>query len=126
MKQWTSSSLVLLSLLLAFGCKDEEPCDGDEQAVGTGCFPRNAGGSGGSGGGSPAEGGAPSGNPDATFGTPCESDADCGGDAPICDYKQFHYCLQTECEAGEQNEGACPEDWTCFKLAPNPSACIKL
>lgn len=125
-------SLALMALPLA--CKDDEPCDSDEESIGPGCFPRAAGGSSGSSSGEPTSGagadaggaGPGGGNPDATFGTPCESDADCGGDAPLCDNQQFHYCLQTECQEGEQNEGACPADWTCFKYEDNPSACIKL
>ncbi|MDF3065124.1 MAG: hypothetical protein K0R38_725 [Polyangiaceae bacterium] len=130
-----TQGLLTLSLALGLlsGCKDEDPCDEGEEAIGTGCYPRQTGGSGGTGvtpqGGAPmGEGGAgtSTGNPDATFGTACESDADCGGDAPICDYEQFHYCLQTECQEGEQNEGVCPDGWTCFKYLDNPSACIKI
>lgn len=72
----------------------------------------------------------PMGNPDATFGTHCDSNADCGGDAPLCDNKMFHYCLQTNCLEGEEHAGVCPEGWICVPPgetpdgASYPSACI--
>jgi hypothetical protein len=120
--------------LLPLSCKDEDPCDPGQESIGTGCFPIQ-GGSGGGGStnqpqaGMPAEGGMPSeapSNPDATFGTPCESNEDCGGDAPICDNMVFNYCLQINCKEGEENEGVCPADWQCVLVPPNPSACIKM
>jgi hypothetical protein len=120
-------SLLVLASLLGVSCKDEEPCDEGQESIGTGCFPKASGGSGG-GGSEPMageqSGGAPSGNPDATFGSPCESNDDCGGDAPVCDNKMFHYCLQTDCQEGEKNAGVCPEGWMCVSSAGNPSACI--
>ncbi|RYZ09478.1 MAG: hypothetical protein EOO73_04065 [Myxococcales bacterium] len=127
----TALSTFCLVLGLLPGCRDDDPCDEGQESTGTGCFPRSSGGSGGlsaapAGGASGEGGAAPSGNPDATFGTACESDADCGSEAPVCDDQQFHYCLQVECQEGEANEGACPTDWTCFKYQDNPSACIKL
>jgi hypothetical protein len=118
-----------LMAALPLSCKDEAPCDEGQESIGTGCFPKAS--SGGSGGktsepsAGEASGGAPMGNPDATFGTPCESDADCGGDAPVCDYKMFHYCLQIECGEGEANEGVCPEGWMCVNFPPNPTACLR-
>ena len=144
MKQ-SLSALILSSLsLLPLGCKDDSPCDPGELAVGTACFREPTAGGGGSGGGedapAPTDGGAgaggeatvekPSGNPDATFGTACESNADCGGDAPLCDNKMFHYCLQTGCLDGEEHAGVCPEGWICVPPGETPdgtsypSACI--
>jgi hypothetical protein len=116
-------------LLLAVACKDEEPCDPDQESVGTSCFVAATGGSGGSeatpepvaGAGSDVE---PPGNPDATFGDTCATDTDCGGPAPICATDPLFYCSQIDCEAGEANEGACPEGWRCFKYLDNPSACV--
>lgn len=117
----------LLTLALV-ACKDEEPCDEGQDSIGTGCFPRASGGSGGSDTPEPSagesSGGAPAGNPEATFGTPCESNDDCGGDAPVCDNKMFHYCLQIDCQPGEKNAGTCPEGWSCISSEGNPSACI--
>jgi hypothetical protein len=123
--------------LLPFGCKDTSPCDDGQESIGTSCFPAATGGGAGKASvkpesGAPAEGGdaaggaasPPVGNPDATFGTTCQSDADCGGDAPICDTEMFHYCLQTECADGEANAGVCPEGWVCVSVPPHPSACI--
>lgn len=136
------ATLALLGLLAAAGCKDEEPCDAGEESIGTACYPVASGGSAGSASapvaGAPAEGGAadvpggsggtePLGNPDASFGTPCEANTDCGGDAPICATDPLFYCSQIDCSAGEANEGACPAGWTCFpKAADHPSACVNL
>lgn len=138
MKAKALGLLSLLCLLVAPpGCKDSEPCDPGQESVGTACFPVATGGSaaqagaasdgGASDGGSPG-GGAPAvGNPDATFATPCESDADCGGDAPVCATDPLFYCTQLNCSVGEANEGACPTGWTCFpKAADHPSACVNL
>jgi hypothetical protein len=131
--------LVLASCLLGpLGCKDEEPCDPGWVAIDTGCWPEDVGGSGGASAvatpeagasgdaAAPIAGGAgePTGNPDATFGTPCETNDDCGGPAPICATDPLFYCSQIECQEGEANEGACPADWTCFKYMENPSACV--
>ena len=129
--------LALLGLLVAPpGCKDNDPCDPGQESVGTGCFPVAAGGSaaqagaasdaGASDGGAPAGGAASVGNPDATFATPCESNADCGGDAPVCATDPLFYCTQLNCKDGEENAGACPDGWTCVLLPPNPSACVNL
>jgi hypothetical protein len=134
--------LALLCLLLAPGCKDEEPCDDGQESIGTVCYPAATGGSAGSSSlpqaGAPGEGGAadpaggasgsePPGNPDATFGTPCQANDECGGDAPICATDPLFYCSQIDCSAGEANDGACPAGWTCFPKAPDhPSACVNL
>jgi len=124
------------AMLLAVACKDEEPCDDGQDSIGTGCFakPSAAGGSGGSdstpepGAGASGEAGAsdiePPGNADAMFGTACQTNADCGGPAPICATDPLFYCSQIECQEGEANEGTCPEGWSCFKYMENPSACV--
>ncbi|MES1189411.1 MAG: hypothetical protein ABUL60_36680 [Myxococcales bacterium] len=137
-----SALLGLLTALVALSaCKDEQPCDPGQEAIGTACYPVAAGGSAtaGSSSGSQAgevssEGGAgdgsggdaASGNPDATFGTPCQSDAECGGDAPVCATDPLFYCTQLDCKDGETNAGACPDGWSCVLLPPNPSACVNL
>lgn len=106
--------LVLATVSVApLACKDESPCDESEVSIGTGCFPP------------PEVGGAGAGPEASFFGTPCETNDDCGGDAPVCDNVQFNYCLQIECQEGEANEGACPSGWSCFKYQDNPSACVK-
>jgi hypothetical protein len=128
---------MLFASALSLACKDDSPCDSGEVSIGTGCFAAPTGGSGGGSVAEPVggstEGGEPSvpvGNPDATFGTPCATDADCGGDAPLCDNKVFNYCLQTDCAEGEPNEGVCPAGWVCVpkgedpQTGPHPSACI--
>ena len=125
----------------AYGCKDKDPCDPGQEFDAIGCFP--VGGTGGSagkasvvpqagapdaGGAEPAAGGAggiePPGNPDAVFGTMCASNADCGGDAPVCATDPLFYCSQIYCQDGEANAGSCPADWVCFKYLDNPSACV--
>ena len=129
--------LALLCLLVAPpGCKDSEPCDPGQESVGTACFLTMTGGrasqagasnDAGASDGGVASGGAPAvGNPDATFATPCESNADCGGDAPVCATDPLFYCTQLNCKDGEENAGACPDGWTCVLLPPNPSACVNL
>ena len=127
--------LALLGLCVSMSaCKDENPCDPGQESIGTGCYPIVAGGSAGSTSvplaGAPSDGGAadepPAGNPDATFGTPCQSDAECGGDAPVCATDPLFYCTQLNCNDGEENAGVCPEGWTCVHLPPQPSACVNL
>lgn len=131
-------TFALLLGALAGACKDEQPCDPEQVSIGTVCFPAEAGGSAGTGAaqaGAPSDAGAGAGgeaapgepgNPDAGFGTPCETNADCGGDAPVCATDPLFYCSQLECDAGEANEGVCPEGWTCLKYLDNPSACVNL
>jgi hypothetical protein len=130
----------LLALLaLPVACKDEEPCDDNQDSIGTGCYAKStaeagsppAGAEGGappSLGGGASEGGSaePAGNPDAMFQSPCESDAECGGPAPICLIPPGpKYCSQIDCLDDEVNAGSCPEDWVCFKLnAETRSACL--
>ena len=119
------------SLLLPLACKDEAPCDEGQVSVGTSCFVEEPDGAGGADTQTPpGDGGAigaSSGNPDATFRTACQTDADCGGDAPVCATDPLFYCTQLECQEGEANAGACPTDWQCIKLdAETPSACVDL
>jgi hypothetical protein len=129
----------LLLAALASACKDDEPCDPGQVSIGTACFPAEIGGSGGSTGaasaGAPSDGGDAAGGepaqggprtPDASFGTPCETNADCGGDAPVCATDPLFYCSQLDCDVGEANDGVCPEGWTCLKYLDNPSACVNL
>ncbi len=133
--------LALLNVLVTPGCKDEDPCDAGQESVGTACYPVATGGSAGSASapeaGASNEGGAadggtpdgiePPGNPDAVFGDTCETNADCGGDSPICATAPLFYCSQIDCAEGEANDGACPAGWTCFpKAADHPSACVNL
>ena len=103
------------AMLLAVACKDDEPCDDDQESVGTSCFAKatDAGGTGGS----PEV-------PEVPFGTPCQTNDDCGAPAPVCATDPLFYCSQIECQEGEANEGACPEGWRCFKYLDNPSACV--
>ena len=129
--------LGLLGLLLAPpACKDSDPCDEGQESRGTACFPVAAGGSS-AGSSSKPEAGSPSddggggnagpvGNPDATFGTACQGDDECGGDAPVCATDPLFYCTQLNCKDDEENPGACPDGWTCVLLPPNPSACVNL
>jgi hypothetical protein len=128
------------SLVGLIACKDEDPCDPGWVSIDTGCWLAEQGGSGGTsatpmpeGGANgdaaaPSSGGAgdvePIGNPDAMFGSPCQSNEDCGGPAPVCATDPLFYCSQIECQEGEANEGACPADWRCFKYLDNPSACV--
>jgi len=128
----------LCALSTALSCKDSDPCDAGQELVGSGCFPiPPSGGAPGAGGlGDVAPGGAgastagaPSGvespgNPDATFGTKCQSNADCGGPAPICATDPLFYCTQIDCQAGEANAAVCPDQWVCIHLPPQPSACV--
>lgn len=140
-KLGAAAVLALLGLLGSAlpGCKDEEPCDPGQESIGTGCYEIAKGGSAGTSstaqGGAISEGGAadggakasgPGSNPDATFGTPCQVDAECGGDAPVCATDPLFYCTQLDCKDGEANAGACPDGWTCLLLPPNPSACVNL
>jgi hypothetical protein len=152
-KRSAAALVALLGLLATLpACKDDEPCDPGQEAIGTACYPVATGGTGGAGGnasagsegtpeagatslGGAAEGvagaadgvaGDAAGNPDATFGTPCHTDAECGGDAPVCATDPLFYCTQLDCKDNEANAGACPDGWTCVLLPPNPSACVNL
>jgi hypothetical protein len=142
----SSCFVLLLGLLAALGCKDEEPCDEDQVSIGTGCYepkPEPAGGSPSSSeGGAPNQGAAaaggalpeggfpggiePPGNPDAVFESDCVSNQDCSELAPICLIPPGpEYCSQIDCLEGEVNEGTCPEGWICFQLnAETRSACL--
>jgi hypothetical protein len=122
----------LIGLLSAFAlgtlpsCHDDEPCDPGQEYLNSSCFPIKTG----SGGSSTGTGGANGAGGDSTgetsqFGKTCATAQECAGDAPICAAPQLPVCTQINCAAGEENEGACPPDWTCLMIAPNPSACVK-
>jgi hypothetical protein len=142
-----------LSLTLPLGCKDESPCDDDQNSIGPTCFAKGGTSSGGTkanpepSAGAPTDGGDtsaggetsaagdtsaagtgsdidPPGNPDAMFGTTCMTNADCGGPAPVCATDPLFYCSQIDCQAGEENEGVCPAGWQCFKYQDNPAICV--
>lgn len=73
------------------------------------------------------DGGADS-NPNATFGSPCVKQSDCGGIAPICGGPMLPLCTQIQC----LDTTLCPAGWQCFditkyaqEIAPGvTSACI--
>ena len=137
---------LLLGFVAAFGCKDEEPCDEDQDSIGTGCYAKpepepepaeggspsvSEGGAPSAAGGAMSEGGwpggiEPPGNPDAMFQSDCVSNKDCSEEAPICLIAPGPlYCSQIDCLEGEVNAGACPQGWVCFQLnAETRSACL--
>jgi len=129
--------LALLSFgllgLVPLACKDTDPCDPGQEATGIGCFPiKSDGGSAGKSSaaveagadaGGAGSGVEPWGNPDATWGSHCDTNKDCGPDAPICATAPFNYCSQIDCQDGEANAGVCPDTWTCFKFEPYPAIC---
>lgn len=134
---------LLAAVLVTSGCWDEDPCDPGQDLKDMYCYAAASGGSsGGSGvagsgeGGSSGEAGlagASGAGGDAgappttsTFGVACSSEAQCGGDAPIC-APPLGYCTNINCGPGEANEGICPEGWTCYPASGgNPSACLQL
>ncbi|HVY27876.1 MAG TPA: hypothetical protein VHB79_15075 [Polyangiaceae bacterium] len=113
--------------LLPLACKDTDPCDPGQEIKGTGCFPIMSSDTGSTGDAGADAGGAagvePWGNPDATWGSHCDRNKDCGPDAPICATAPFNYCSQIDCQDGEANAGVCPDTWTCFKFEPYPAIC---
>lgn len=133
-----ASLLALLGALGLFGgCKDDDPCDAGEIERYGQCYPapsQSGGGSAGSGmaGADPGAGLAGSPAIDTPFGTDCQDDtdsSDCGGLAPVCadlaPLGQSRFCTQIHCAAGEDNDGVCPEGFTCFAVSGYPSICIK-
>lgn len=64
---------------------------------------------------------------DVPFGTPCSSDADCGGITAVCVQEPIPLgCTNIDCASGETNAGICPNDWMCFPASStDPSACVK-
>jgi hypothetical protein len=138
--------LALLGLAGLASCKDDDPCDPDQIAKNSQCYPlpaaagtagtapSSAGGADGGGtdaGGAAEMGGAASAI-DTTVGTPCQDtmeSSDCGGAAPVCadlsPLGQTVMCTQTDCAEGEANAGACPSGFTCFAVPGYPSVCIK-
>jgi hypothetical protein len=129
------------ALALASACKDDSPCEeGQRAALGNSCYPpppvSAAAGSAGTAATLPdgADAGGDSAAPaaegvSAEVGQPCTDTAnstDCGGNAPICaPLPAGPACTQILCLEGELNAGACPADWPCLAIAPNPSACLK-
>lgn len=125
--------MACLPVALVFSCRESDPCDPGYELVGPSCFPikmMEAGGSddGPMGNAGEPSGGAPVGNPDATFGTHCTNpdDSECGGPAPVCADEQIFYCTQINCKDGEENAGVCPMGWTCLQVGDKPSACVNL
>jgi hypothetical protein len=116
-------------IAVSFACKDEEPCDLDQELRGSACYPLptpGAAGTGGTGNLGPADGGAEAVETD--FGTSCTdttASSDCGGIAPICaPFPSGNACTQILCEAGEANADVCPADWSCIRSGSNPSVCF--
>jgi len=123
----------LLALCSLAGCWDSDPCDPGQVFRGGACFPDTAGSSGSGGvdaggeAGAAAEptAGAPAVGTESTWRKACTTDADCGGDSPLCATSPLNYCTNINCSPGEANAGICPMGWTCFPAsASNPSACV--
>jgi hypothetical protein len=127
-----------VSLVACFGaalgasaCKDEDPCDADQEEREGLCYNAAGGTSAGPG---PTAGISPDASADAAatagpdFGTPCADtvgSSDCGGTAPLCaPFPAGSLCTQIFCQAGEVNEGVCPEGWQCVTYPGNPSVCF--
>lgn len=124
---------------LAWGCKDDNPCDEGQEVRNAACYPVAAAAGAGSGsagaGGDDAASDADAGTDppaavQAEVGQACADTAghsDCGGNAPICaPLPSGTACTQILCLAGEVNEGACPDGWTCLQARPmpTPSVCL--
>jgi hypothetical protein len=76
------------------------------------------------------DGGAPTQNPNAKFGTPCTLQSECGGTAPVCGGPMLPVCTQINCL---DDSTLCPDGWTCIDVtkymasAPGVnSVCINL
>jgi hypothetical protein len=63
--------------------------------------------------GSSEDGGESPGNPNATFGTPCDSQDDCGGIAPVCGGPELPICTNINCLDDRE---LCPSDWQCLDI----------
>jgi len=126
------SSLVAFCSLL--GCWDSDPCDPGQVFRAGACFPNTSGAAGSSGSGGAASGGEAGAEPaagaaavgtESTWRKACTTDADCGGDSPLCATSPLNYCTNINCSEGEANAGICPMGWTCFAASNgNPSACV--
>jgi hypothetical protein len=126
------SGVALLGLSLA--CKDNDPCDPDQEERGANaCYPAAAGSAGTLGNpGEPGAGDTDSGAPAGggyEVGQPCTdttASSDCGGIAPICaPLPAGSVCTQVLCLDGEPNAGVCPADWPCLQIPGYPSTCLK-
>lgn len=59
------------------------------------------------------------------FGASCETHDDCGGGVCL-NVPVSVGCTQQACLEGQENEGICPEGWTCFSdPAAEQSACLR-
>jgi hypothetical protein len=133
----TSFVPLVALLLVPLACKDDDPCDPDqEERNANACYPTMAGSAGASGSagtsGNPGDGpdsGAPA-DEGFVVGQPCADTAassDCGGAAPICAaLPSGSACTQILCLEGEPNAGACPADWPCTEIPGYPSTCLNL
>jgi hypothetical protein len=115
----------------ANACKDDDPCDANQEESEGLCYDVAMGGTSaapGTAGTSPDAGADAAAVIGADFGTPCAdtvSSSDCGGNAPLCaPFPAGSVCTQTSCQAGEVNAGVCPEGWQCVTYPGNPSVCF--
>jgi hypothetical protein len=101
---------LLACVLASAACDPEDPCDKGYRADHGFCWLLDAGNDWY---GDPEvdDAGVPKSNPDATFGTECMLQSDCGGDAPVCGGPMLPICTVTNCE----NTG-CPNGWTCIDV----------
>lgn len=74
------------------------------------------------------DGGTVEQNPDATYGTPCKLQSDCGGVAPVCGGPMLPLCTTINCESA-----GCPSGWSCIDVTKYPgvapgvmSVCIEI
>ncbi|MET0339798.1 MAG: hypothetical protein ABW252_02305 [Polyangiales bacterium] len=102
---------LLAPLLALVACLPDNPCDpGDYHDHGA-CYPRSSMQDAGPllDAAMPVDAGG--GDPTATFGKACTSDAECGGVAPTCAVPQLPYCTALNCL---DRPGICPSRWTCL------------
>jgi hypothetical protein len=128
-------SAVLASALCCLGlvaCDPSDPCDSGYRADHGYCVLADAGFDWfpdaqvlDADGGEP-----PASNPDATFGSPCVLQSDCGGMAPVCGGPMLPICTDINCL--DTGTNTCPSGWECIDVtkymasAPGVNAvCIK-
>jgi hypothetical protein len=63
--------------------------------------------------GADQDGGPARTNPNANFGDPCSSAAECGGKAPVCGAPMLPVCTLVNCL---QDDIPCPPDWNCLDV----------
>jgi hypothetical protein len=122
---------LLLCVVATAGCDPEHPCDKGYRVDHGFCYPIDAGDDwilGGADGGKDEDGGAIKQNPDAQFGTPCTSQSECGGVAPVCGGSMLPICTAVNCESA-----GCPSGWNCVDVTKYPgvapgvvSVCLKI